>query len=135
MTGKSRDAIVARLDGLVVAVANGCLVFDPALLGRNRFRAREERFHYFDARGQRREVPLGAGTLAFTLSRVLVVAHVVGPSWIAVVFEDGSIRGQQGLRLDPATTAEIMRESGRVRRLDLYLGLTRRRSAAKSQLL
>ena len=54
---------------------------------------------------------------------VLVVAHSAGPAFIAVILEDGSIRSQDGLALDPETSAQILGHGSPVRRLDVYLGL------------
>jgi hypothetical protein len=92
-------------------------------VGKSQFRTSEGDFRYVDTHGRKRRVALGPGDLAFTVGKVLVVAHSTGPPWIAVVLADGSIRSQEGLALDAGTSAEILSQTDRVRRLDVYLGV------------
>jgi hypothetical protein len=124
MAAQFKQSIIARLGGLVVARADDRIVFDPVLVGQTQFHAADASFQYRDRRGKRRQIPLSAGTLAFLVGEVLVVAHSAGPPFIAVLLDDGSIRSQEGLMLDAETSAQILGRGDRVRRVDVYLGLT-----------
>ena len=75
MPDRFKEGIIARLGGLVVAVEDDRIVFDPVLVRRDDFRSRESEFSYRDAKGQSHRIPLSPGTLAFTVTEVLVVAH------------------------------------------------------------
>jgi hypothetical protein len=126
-TGHSQQGVLARIGGLAVTVERGCIVFDGALVGTSQFGSGQEPFRYCDANGAPRQVPLPPGTFAFLLGSTLVVAHRSGPPFVAIVFDDGSVLSHDELILDRETSAEILRRSDRVRRVDLFLGMGPRR--------
>jgi hypothetical protein len=125
MAAQFKQGIITRRGGLVVALADDRIVFDPVLVGRTQFHSTEASFSYRDRQGKHRQIPLSPGTLAFLVGRVPVVAHSAGPPFIAVVREDGSIQSHDGLALDRETSAEVLGRGDRIRRLDVYLGLPR----------
>ncbi len=125
MAAHLKTGIISRVDGLVVLVTDDRIVFDPVFVGPGPIRPPSGTFDYVDRQGARRQVDLAAGTLAFTVADVLVVAHRGGPPFITVILDDGSIRSQEGLTLDRETSAQILGAGGGVRRLDVYLGLAR----------
>jgi len=108
----------------VVTVERDCIVFDPTLVGGSQFGTAPEPFRYTDATGEVRAVEPGPDSFAFTLGPTLVVAHRSGPPFVAIVFDDGSVRSNEELAIDRETSAEIVARTGRVRRVDLFLGLT-----------
>jgi hypothetical protein len=123
MVVRIKQGVIARLGGLVVTLAGDRIVFDPELVGPAQFRTSAGRFRYRDEHGNPRDIPVSPGTLALTVENTLVVVHSAGPPWIAVVLEDGSLRSQTGLTLDPDTSADILGGTSRVHRLDVYLGV------------
>jgi hypothetical protein len=120
--GIAKQGILARIGGLVVSVERGCIVFDAALVGPTQFSDDPLTLRYQDANGAGREVELGPGAFGFTLGGTLVVAHRSGPTFLAIVFDDESVRSSDDLALDQGSSAEILSGSGRIRRVDLFLG-------------
>lgn len=115
LTGQVKEGILCRMGELGVDFTDGRLGFRPHLL-------RMAEFEGLPAGPEHPE--LSAGTISFTVARTPVAYHRCdhGEQPSAVIrFRDGSeIQAPDGL-LDPATTSEIICQTGAVTRIDVEI--------------
>ncbi len=123
MTGQVKEDIVARMGELGVEIKDGRLGFVPQPLGAQDFVAFATTMLSLDLDGRSSRVAVPPGALAFHICQVPVVMRRAGPVGIAVAFADGAIQRQDGLRLDADLSLQIFARTGRVRRLEVTLGL------------
>jgi hypothetical protein len=116
MTGQVKEDLISRLGEMGVAVEAGRLGFRSHLVNRDEFLKEARAFPFY-------ELALEAGTLAFTVCQVPVVAHQAGPPRIEISGADGSRRTVDGLDLDNDTSAAVFERTGAVRRLDVFFAL------------
>ncbi|MDR3673291.1 MAG: hypothetical protein P4L36_20765 [Holophaga sp.] len=122
MTGQVKEDILTRISEMGVKVSGGRITFQPWIMPLEEFLAKADTFRYVDLDGQFQTLQLAAGTLAFTLCQVPVVAHRGGAPRIIVTRGDGrQVIG--GLALDAATSGAIHERTGAVRQLEVFLGL------------
>jgi hypothetical protein len=122
MTGQVKEDILARLGELGVEITGGRVVFRRDLLRAQELLSAPGRWRHLDLRGRFIELDLPAGTLGLTLAQVPIVVHADGPPRIEVT--DGADRRTlAGLVLDEPASAHIFGRTGRIRRLDVHLGL------------
>jgi len=122
MTGQVKEDFITRFSELGVQVEAGRIAFLPWLVSSAEFLRQSATFRFFDLEGKAQSLDLKAGTLAFTLCQVPVVAHRSGSARIVVLALDGSPKVTEGLVLDAETSAAIFERTGGVRRLEVFLG-------------
>ena len=122
MTGQAKEDIISRFGELGARVEEGRLRFDPSFAAEDEFLSGPRDFSYVDALGQERIAALGAGSYAFTICQVLVVAHRADGSLarVDVGRADGSSFVVPGTMLDPEASAAIFDRSGEIARLDVF---------------
>ena len=125
MTGLVKEEILTRQAELGYFIQDGGLVFDFLLLDKNEFLSsaalRAEAgttypFSYWELDGQRRQIELEIGSLAYTICQVPVILRD-NPSTgkgITVYFKDGSSQQITGYSLDIETSQHIFQRDGRV---------------------
>jgi hypothetical protein len=123
MTGQVKEDILSRLSEMGVQVEAGRVAFSPELIALSEFLGQAGAFPYVAADGSERELTLEADCFAFTLCQVPVVAHRRGAPGIRVLHGDGSTRLLPGLELEAASSAALFERTGRIQRLDVFLGL------------
>jgi hypothetical protein len=122
MTGQVKEDILARLGELGVEITDGRIGFRRDLLRAQELLDAPGRMRHLDLRGRFTDVDLPAGTLGLTLAQVPIVVHADGPTRIEVI--DGADRRTcTGPVLDAESSAQIFGRTGRIRRLDVHLGL------------
>lgn len=114
MTGQVKEDILARYGELGVAVEDGCISFEPALLRRSEFLAEDSTFDYVDVRGKDQTIDLQAGQLAFTYCQAPIVYEVADSMHINVYFHDGSITQVDGPSLDRDLSSLLFERVGTV---------------------
>jgi hypothetical protein len=122
MTGQVKEEILTRRGELGVRVLDGRLVFQPVLLRLREFLTRPDRFEYFDVAGQRRQIDLEPGSLAFTVCQVPIVYRLSkAPGSIAVTFADGTTESLPQDFLDTDLSRNVFDRQGAVSRIDLQI--------------
>ena len=121
MTGQVKEEILTRWGELGVRVEAGSLHFRPRLLRSEELLQAAEAFAYRDVRGEERAIPLEPGSLGFTYCQVPVVYRRTGVPGIVLHLSGGEVLPVEGVRLDPAHSAEIFRRSGAITRIEVTL--------------
>ncbi len=115
MTGQVKEEILSRFGELGVRRESGTVAFQPVLLQASEFLSAPAEFSYIDLQGRTRVLPLGPGSLAFTLCQVPVIyEQITGATRMDVEFSDGSVHSQPGATLDGQLAAEVFARSGRI---------------------
>ena len=133
MTGQVKEDLLTRLSDLGVVVADGRIGFVPERVNAGEFLDAPRAFAHVAPDASDRVLELEAGTLGFTLCQVPVVLHRAGDPRVEVTrVEVTSVEATRaeapapevtGLVLDEETSAAIFDRSGRVSRLDVFLGM------------
>jgi hypothetical protein len=89
MTGQVKEDILTRYAEIGIAVKEGSLRFNPALLRKSEFLQEPASFNYIAADGESRELPLPAGTLAFTVCQVPVIYRLASENKATVYIKNG----------------------------------------------
>ena len=121
MTGQVKEEIITRLGELGLSVRGGRIRFDPVLLRRSEFLDASDPFEYYDVAGKQQTLTLEPQTLAFTYCQVPVVYRISENRKLILHLADGATRNLEGLVLDPASSREIFRRSGKVVRVEVSL--------------
>jgi hypothetical protein len=120
MTGQVKEEILIRLGELGVLVRAGQVAFRPRLLRRAEFLREPALFEPIGPDGRRHRIALEEGTLAFTVCQVPVVYHLAAERRLSVTLADGTTRERAGDTLDVDASQELLRRSGRIRRIDVW---------------
>jgi hypothetical protein len=121
MTGQVKEEITTRFGELGVRVQHGAVRFEPALLRSLEFPGERRSFRYLDVRNRWQHIEVPATALAFTWCQVPIIYRLddqAEPS-LSIVHDDGSIRRQERLSLDPEDSSELFRRSGTINRLEV----------------
>ena len=113
LTGQVKEGFLCRMGELGVNYRDGRLCFHPQLL-------RLAEFDGLQAGEEHSEIP--AGTIEFTLARTRIIYQLRDDleEPIAVVhFKDGTERVAPSGILDPETTNDVTRQSGRIQRIEV----------------
>lgn len=136
MTGQVKEDIIARFGELGVEVVDGRVRFVPRLLSSDEFSRDDGVFRYLDVSGTWQELPLPAGSIAFTYCQVPVV-YRIGDAPSIQVFrrgesaDDGAAAGSAGaaaaparepLALTYADSQALFDRSGEILRIVVRLG-------------
>jgi hypothetical protein len=114
MTGQVKEEILTRWGELGVSVQAGQLHFAPTLLHPQEFLSEPGSFAYVDIHGQAQELPLPAGSLAFTFCQVPIRYHRADAPQVTVHYGDGrAVTAAEG-SLDPETTRHILDRDGSI---------------------
>jgi hypothetical protein len=120
MTGQVKEEVLTRLGEMGLFVQDGEIIFDPVLLRESEFLKQDEVFRYIDISGQRQEITLSAGSLAYTFCQVPVVYSSLDSNKIKVVFSDGNIHEITGNRLESAISRHIFKRDGYINRITVF---------------
>jgi hypothetical protein len=121
MTGQVKEEVVTRLLELGVIVDNGCIRFDPFILRKSEFLAKEDTLHYFDPSGARQMIRLSQGQLAFTYCQVPVVYSLAEKVSIRLTFSNGAYKDISGSTIDSVISAQIFSKEGAVAKIEVSL--------------
>ena len=123
MTGQVKEDILTRLSEMGVAIAGGCIAFQPWMVPASEFLPAGTSFPHVDATGRFTSFEVEVGSFAFTLCQVPVVVHRSGPPRLLVSHQQGSRQAIDGLALDRTLSAALFERTGQIQRLDVFLGL------------
>lgn len=124
MTGQVKEEILTRFGEMGVFVEGGEIVFNPILLRQQEFLAQAQVFCYLDVHDQPQEIPLPAGSLAYTFCQTPIVYQVAETSKIEVSFADGGAREIPDNRLEASLSRHIFRRDGSLKLIRVYCRVT-----------
>ena len=117
MSGMVKEEILTRQMELGFSVRDGQISFDFLLLDRNEFLAGPLTFRYWNASGQREQMDLPTGALAFTACQVPVILQASNRNCIDLYFQDGTMERVDGLVLNMTRSRQIFRREGVIHHL------------------
>jgi len=114
MTGQVKEDLLSRFGELGVTIKEGQLSFKPTLLRKEEFLTQAETFRYIDVSGERREIALPVGTLAFTWCQIPIIYAIGDAPALRLQFADGREQEQQGVKLTASLSKEVFGRSGKI---------------------
>lgn len=117
MTGLVKEEVLIRLAELGVSIENGHLGFDFRLLDKREFLHDPTIFNYWGIDGERQQIELSVGSLAYTICQVPVILQSSNQNCIAVHFSDGNSEQVEGHILDFANSKHIFQRDNRIHHL------------------
>ncbi len=120
MTGQVKEDIIARWRELGLAVADGCIQFDGALI-RDEERLQEAAaFTYINVNGVERNLPLEAGALAYTYCQVPIVISRSGRSHIRITRPSGASE-VEGAVMSADDSRAVFDRTGEILKIEVEL--------------
>jgi hypothetical protein len=117
MSGMVKEEILTRQKELGFAVNEGCLSFDFLLLDKKEFLTEPSVFEYWKVSGEREQIDLPAGTLAYSICQVPVILQTSDESYIDIHFADGRIQRVNGYIMDLENSQHIFQRNGIIHHL------------------
>jgi hypothetical protein len=121
MTGQVKEDIISRFGELGVMVEDGKILFSTVLLRREEFLQQADTFTYYNVHGQKQDVELSAGMLAFTFCQVPIVYHLADETRIQINFSDNNELKITDLALDKKNSESIFKRTGNIIRVDVFV--------------
>lgn len=122
MTGQVKEELMTRLGELGVSLENGRIGFKPTMLHEEEYLTEADLFTYVRVDGEQVELPLEAGSLAFTLCQVPVVYVRGERPLVTVYYQDGREVTITGSELDEQMSAEIYGREQTIDRVVVVIG-------------
>ena len=123
MTGQVKEDLITRFADLGVVIVDGCIGFVAERVNAAEFIEAPRHFAHIAPDGSGRNLDLEPGTLGFTLCQVPVVLHRAGNPRVEVACVGEPTLVVAGLALDHETSAAVFDRSGRLSRIDVFLGM------------
>ena len=121
MTGQVKEDILSRFGELGVFVQGGRLSFNPCLLRKEKFLTSPQLFEYIGAKGDKRQLDLKKGQLAFTYCSVPVIYSNSNNERISVYYTDGNSEEFSGRYLSLELSSLIFKRTGKIERLEVSI--------------
>jgi hypothetical protein len=107
MSGMVKEEIITRLAELGLSIADGSLVFDMLLLDPHELLEEPSTFNYLDTKGQRQQLEIHAGSLAYTFCQLPIILQASQNNMIEIFKSDGGTETIPGQVLDKANSQHI----------------------------
>ncbi len=117
MSGMVKEEILTRQKELGFSVDEGCISFDFLLLDKKEFLTGPSVFEYWNVAGEREQIDLPAGTLAYSICQVPVILQVSVEKCIEIHFTDGNIQRINSHVLDLEDSRHIFQRDGVIHHL------------------
>lgn len=121
MTGMVKEEILTRQAELGLTIDDGCIIFNPVLVDQAEFLTDPDTLAFMDVMGNRREIELAPGAIAYSVCQTLIILTAGNPPEIQVDFADGHVQSIPGHRLDSTNSRHIFQRDGVVRKLTVKL--------------
>ena len=115
MTGQVKEELVTRFGEMGVSLRQGVLAFHPILLRRQELLKSVSDFAYVDVYGQKQQIALPPGSLAFTYCQVPVVYQVGDAPKVEILYADGRTDTVSESALDKETSTHILQRDGQIK--------------------
>ena len=119
MTGQVKEDILSRFGELGVLVKDGQLYFNPFLLRNEEFLPDARKFEFINIQGNRKQISLNKGQLAFTYCSVPVIYSSSDTEKITVFYTDGNSEEIEGNMLTPQASKLIFKRTATIDRLEV----------------
>jgi len=114
MTGVVKEEILARQAELGLSIVNGQIGFNFILLDRSEFLVDPSVFSYWNVHGEKQQIQLQAGSLAYTICQVPVILQASDRDCITVYLTDGNTQQIEGHLLDATNSKHIFQRDGSI---------------------
>lgn len=121
MTGQVKEDFISRLGELGIAVSNGELGFNTALLNRNEMLKSNKHFEFFDVDGELQQLELKNGQLGFTFCQVPVNYSLSDVNMVTITFQNGTQKSFDGLKLNAELSTLVFNRTGEIRRIEVQV--------------
>ena len=121
MTGQVKEDILSRFGELGVFVKAGQLYFDPCLLRKESFLTSPTSFKYLDLQGNKQEIHLGEGMLAYTYCQVPVVYQLSDKHEVEVEKVEGTKVRFDSWTIDQPTSEQIFNRTREVKQIKVSI--------------
>ncbi len=117
MSGMVKEEILTRQMELGFSVTEGCISFDFLLLDRKEFLVNPSAFGYWNIAGEREQMDLPAGTIAYSICQVPIILQASDDRCIQIFFNDGSILQVNGYIMDSENSRHVFQRDGSIHHL------------------
>ncbi|MFL1010553.1 hypothetical protein [Flavisericum labens] len=117
MTGQVKEDILCRIGELGVFVEDGTVVFNPCLLRESELIKEPKTFGYVDLNGDEKQIGLEEHSLCFTYCQVPVVYKLSDSEKLEVLYNNGTLKKFDSLKLDGSTSKTIFERTGDIDRI------------------
>jgi hypothetical protein len=124
MTGQVKEDVLTRFGELGVYVKDSQLGFNPCMLRKTEFLAKQQLFHYVDVNGKTIELALDVNSLCFTYCQVPVLYNLADKNALEVVLSTGAVSKFDTLSLDQLMSQKLFGRTGDIVRIVVYLNQT-----------
>lgn len=121
LTGQVKEDVIARLGELSLTVANGSIIFEPALVNHEEILENNQVFEFFNFKGEPKQIMLQQGQIGFTFCLVPIILTASGKENITVFYADGSTEKITGLVLNHQISNMIFSRNGEIDRVEVSL--------------
>jgi hypothetical protein len=121
MTGSVKELILTRWGELGIQIREGRISLNPRLLRNDDFLSEPATFRYVDTAGVMRTLPLGSGSLAFTLCQVPIVYCRGENCQVVIKSPDGSEQCIEGCTIPEDTSRALFERTGLISQVTLYV--------------
>jgi hypothetical protein len=121
MTGMVKEEIIARQAELGFGIENGCITFKYQLFSPNEFLRTPTSFRYLGVSGQREEIELPVGSLAYTVCQVPVILAASDHAALCIYNYDGSRYQIEGNKLDESLSKSVFQREGLIHHIEVQV--------------
>ena len=121
MTGQVKEDFLSRMRELGIHIENGKIKFQFSLINPEEFLNQKSAFEYFDLNGEKRQINLTEGQLAYTFCQVPVVYTLSSEAKTVITKTDGSKVSVSGNSLENEWSAALFERDGSIRQIDVLL--------------
>lgn len=133
MTGQVKEEVLTRFGELGVRVKNGAISFEPSLLRESELLEEGATFEYVGARGEPLEMFVEPGCLALTYCGVPIVMRRGSEERMLVTEAGGAAKEIAGHHLSREISTEVFERTGRLARIDVWVGFDSRKNILPQQ--
>ena len=124
MTGQVKEDILSRLIELGVFVKNGQIHFNPCLLRKSEFLKQEMLFNYIDVLHNRKSIPLGKNSIAFTYCQIPIVYQMSDIERLEINYSNGKSTKSEELLIDASTSQLVFGRGGEIECIKVFINKT-----------
>ena len=120
MTGQVKEDILSRLAELGVRVSNAQIRFEPGMFEACELLANDSTLQFVNLDDEFVEVPLPAGSFAFTLCQTPIVYHQANDSRLVISRINAEPEERDDLMLTSGETETLFARTGQICRIDVF---------------
>jgi hypothetical protein len=119
MTGQVKEDFLTRMRELGIHIENGEVKFQFSLINPEEFLKQKSVFEYFDLKGEKKQIILNEGQLAFTFCQVPIVYTVSSEAKIAITKTDESRILISGNTIENIWSSALFERDGSIRQINV----------------